>query len=157
MLTQRNEARPLLNDSSVNAPARELTADRLDATAPSTTGLDPAMAAALAYLAGPFSGIVVLLAERSNAFVRFHAWQSIVGLGLLGAVVVGLLACAFAALVFFSPTLFTWIYRLSAAASVVWLVVWAICLAKAFSGAAWRLPYAGSVAMRRAAGRPLTP
>jgi uncharacterized membrane protein len=108
------------------------------------------VAAALAYLAGPFSGVIVLLAERSNAFVRFHAWQSIVGLGLLGAAVVCLLVTAFAALVFFSPTLFTWIYRLSAAAAVAWLVVWATCLVKAFSGAAWRLPYAGSVAMRKA-------
>jgi uncharacterized membrane protein len=108
------------------------------------------VAAALAYLAGPFSGVIVLLAERSNPFVRFHAWQSIVGLGLLGASVVGLLVAAFAALVFFSPTLFTWLYRIAAAAAVVWLVVWAVCLVKAFSGSAWKLPYAGPLAMRKA-------
>jgi uncharacterized membrane protein len=143
----------LLDDTSVNAPAPELTATSLNGTVPSTTGLDPAVAAALAYLAGPFSGVIVLLAERSNAFVRFHAWQSIVGLGLLGAAVVCLLVTAFAALVFFSPTLFTWLYRLAAAGAVVWLIVWAVCLVKAFSGSAFQLPFVGTAALRKALRR----
>jgi uncharacterized membrane protein len=47
----------------------------------SSTGLDPHVAAALAYLAGPFSGVLILLAERTSAYVRFHAWQSVIGLG----------------------------------------------------------------------------
>ena len=83
-------------------------------------------------------------------FVRFHAWQAIIGLGGLFAAVVGLLVLAFAALVLFSPTLFTWFYRLAAVVAVVWVIAWAICLVKAFSGSAWKLPYAGAVAMRRA-------
>jgi uncharacterized membrane protein len=124
---------------------------RLDVTAPSSTGLDPSIAAALAYLAGPFSGVVILLAERTNAFVRFHAWQSIIGLGGLGAIVVGLLFLAFVALLLFSPLLFTWLYRLAAVATVAWVVAWAFCLVKAFSGYAWKLPYAGTAAMKRPA------
>ena len=44
---------------------------QLDARAASSTGLEPRSAAALAYLAGPFSGIIILLAERTNRFVRF--------------------------------------------------------------------------------------
>ena len=64
-----------------------MTLGHLDATVPSSTGLDPAVAAALSYLAGPFSGVLVLLAERTNPFVRFHAWQSIIGLGGLGAAI----------------------------------------------------------------------
>ena len=39
--------------------------------------------AALAYLLGPFSAVVVLLLERRNDFVRFHAFQSLVTLGPL--------------------------------------------------------------------------
>jgi hypothetical protein len=62
---------------------------------PSSTGLDAHVAASLAYLAGPLSGILVLLAERTNTYVRFHAWQSILGLGGLGLIVAGLLALAF--------------------------------------------------------------
>ena len=121
-----------------------------DATTPSSTGLDPSLAAALAYLAGPFSGILILLAERTNPFVRFHAWQSIIGLGGLGAAIVGLLFLAFAALLLFSPALFTWLYRLAAAAAVGWVIAWAICLVKAFSGAAFKLPLVGDAALKRA-------
>ena len=127
-----------------------MTSIQLDATAPSSTGLDPSVAAALAYLAGPFSGILILLAERTNPFVRFHAWQSIIGLGGLGAAIVGLLCLAFAALLLFSPTLFTWLYRLAAAAAAGWVVAWVMCLVKAFSGSAWTLPYAGPLALRKA-------
>ena len=39
----------------------------------SLTGLKPRIAASLAYLAGPFSGALLLASERENAFVRFHA------------------------------------------------------------------------------------
>ena len=35
--------------------------------APSSTGLEPNVAAALAYLAGPFSGVLILLVERANS------------------------------------------------------------------------------------------
>ena len=79
-----------------------------------STGLDPNFAAALAYLAGPFSGILILLVERANAYVRFHAWQAIVGLGGLGALAVGVLVLSFLTLLL-SPFVFTVMYRLSEA------------------------------------------
>jgi uncharacterized membrane protein len=122
----------------------------IDLTVPSSTGLDPSIAAALAYLAGPFSGLVILLAEKTNRYVRFHAWQSVIGLGGLGAIVVGLLFLAFVALLLFSPSLFTWLYRFAAVATIAWVVAWAFCIVKAFTGAAWKLPYAGKLAERRA-------
>ncbi|MCL2285921.1 MAG: DUF4870 domain-containing protein [Firmicutes bacterium] len=39
-------------------------------------GLDQNLVAALSYIFGPFSGIAVLIMERGNKFVRFHAMQS---------------------------------------------------------------------------------
>src|ERR687897_399152 len=99
------KARRLLGEHSMNAGRP------LDIEVPSSTGLDPSIAAALAYLAGPFSGIVILLAEKSNRYVRFHAWQSVMGLGGLGGLVVASLFLAFVALLLFSPLLFTWLYR----------------------------------------------
>ena len=39
-------------------------------------GLDENLAAVLSYICGPFSGIAVLIMERENKFVRFHALQS---------------------------------------------------------------------------------
>jgi uncharacterized membrane protein len=138
-------------DADAPSLARPSQPRRMRASArdKSTTGLSPEVAAALAYLAGPFSGVLVLLSERTSRFVRFHAWQAIVGLGGLAALAVGLLACAFLALLV-SPALFTWMYRLSAVAVVVWLVAWGVCLVKALTGRVWRLPLVGAYAERKA-------
>lgn len=107
------------------------------------------MAGALAYLAGPFSGVLILLAERTNRYVRFHAWQAIIGLGGLGVLTVLLLGSAFLG-VLISPALFRALYISAGVAAVVWLLVWAICLFKAYAGSVWKLPLVGNLAERRA-------
>ncbi len=119
---------------------------------PSSTGLDPSVAAALAYLAGPFSAVVILLAERTNVFVRFHAWQSIIALGGLGLAAIGFLVLAFLTLLL-SPFLFRMFYALAWVTAIVWLVTWAFCLIKAFGGLVWKLPYVGDKAEERAKGK----
>ena len=126
-----------------------------DAAAASATGLEPQFAAALAYLAGPFSGAVVLMAERTNRFVLFHAWQAIIGLGGLGLLAVTLLFLAFMGL-FLSPFAFVALYWLAGLTTVAWLVAWAVCLIKAFGGSAWRMPVAGKYAEERALRAPST-
>lgn len=114
---------------------------------PSSTGLDPNVAAALAYLAGPISGLLLLIVERSSRYVRFHALQSIVGLGGLW-----LLAAALAMLamltVFVSATGFALLLYAAWLTGAVWIVVWIICLVKAFTGRAWKMPIAGRYAER---------
>jgi uncharacterized membrane protein len=114
---------------------------------PSTTGLDAHVAAALAYLAGPFSGVLVLLAERTSSYVRFHAWQSVVGLGGLGCIVAFLLALAFLS-VLVSATAFKVLLVASWVTWALWIVCWAICLVKAFTRRRWKLPIAGFYAER---------
>ncbi len=120
-----------------------------DVTVGSATGLEPQFAAAMAYLAGPFSGAIILMAERSNRYVRFHAWQAIIGLGGLTVAALTFLFLAFAGL-FLSPAAFTFFYWMSGLTTVLWLVVWGICLVKSFGGAAWKLPLVGDYAERRA-------
>lgn len=121
----------------------------MDVRAASSTGLQPSIAGALAYLAGPFSGFVILLAERTNRYVRFHAWQAIIALGGLGLLAVGVLISAFLGL-FVSPVLFRTLYISAAVIGFVWLFVWATCVVMAFLGSAWKLPLAGPLAERRA-------
>jgi uncharacterized membrane protein len=114
---------------------------------PSSTGLQPSTASALAYVAGPFSGALILLAESTNQDVRFHAWQSIVGLGGLGLAVIASYALALVA-VFVSATA---VALMLGVATVIWIVlaiVWAICIWKAWSGERWTLPLAGDYAER---------
>jgi uncharacterized membrane protein len=128
------------------APARASWQASDDA---SSTGLTPQMAAALAYLAGPFSGLLLLATERSNQFVRFHAWQAVVGLGLLGTAAVCFLALAFVFLIV-SPTGFWIMLWIAAAAGAAWLVAWGVCLFQAYHGRRWKLPLFGEYAERRA-------
>lgn len=116
--------------------------------AASSTGLEPTIAAALAYLVGPLSGILVLLAERSNRFVRFHAWQAILGLGGLWVIAAALYLLAFITL-FVSATGFRVMLWLSTIAWVCWVVVWIFCLVNAFTGQMWRMPLVGEYAERR--------
>ena len=113
----------------------------------SSTGLEPRTASTLAYLAGPFSGALILLAESKDRDVRFHAWQSIVALGGLGVAVLASYLLAGAAL-FISATV---VSVMLAVATVIWIVlaiVWVICLWKAWSGARWKIPIAGDYAER---------
>lgn len=117
---------------------------------PSTTGLDPHVAAALAYLAGPFSGLLVLAAERTNSYVRFHAWQSVLGLGGLGVLVVLLLTLAFGSVIV-SATAFRLLLAVSWIVWGLWIVLWGTCLLKAFTRRRWKLPIAGAYAERLAA------
>jgi uncharacterized membrane protein len=116
----------------------------------SSTGLQPRTAATLAYLAGPFSGALILLAESANDDVRFHAWQSILGLGGLGLAVIAISVVAVAAL-FVSATAMSLMVVLATVIWIVLAIVWALCLWKAWSGERWKLPLAGDYAERFAA------
>jgi uncharacterized membrane protein len=115
--------------------------------APSSTGLDPQLAGALAYLAGPLSGALLLIVESSSRFVRFHAWQAVIGLGTLAVVAVCCLGLAFLMLLV-SPKVFWVLLWAAAAASVGWIALWALCLVTAYQGKRWKMPLAGGYAER---------
>ena len=112
-----------------------------------STGLQPRTASVLAYLAGPFSAALMLWVERENAFVRFHAWQSAIGLGGLGVALIASYVLAGLA-VFFSLTLVTLMLGVAFVLWIVLAVVWVLCLWQAFLGRRWKLPIAGEYAER---------
>jgi uncharacterized membrane protein len=122
---------------------------RRRAPSPSSTGLKPPVAGALAYLAGPLSGAVLLATEQTSRFVKFHAWQSLVGLGALATAALACLGLAFLMLVI-SPAAFWGMLWLAAIGAAAWLVLWAICVVQAYRGRVWKLPFAGRYAERRA-------
>lgn len=119
----------------------------------STTGLDPNVASALTYVAGPLSGVLVLMAERSNTAVRFHAWQSIVGIGGLWVAGLLLYVLAFAAIFVSASALLILLY-IAAGLFVGSVVLMAICGVKAYGGQRWKLPLAGEFAERKAVATP---
>lgn len=118
------------------------------------TGLAPNVLAAVAYLAWFVTGFAVLALEPRNRFVRFHAWQSIVGLGTLWALGVAFYVAAFLMLSRSAGgfTALLWV------AALVWLVglgAWIVCLLKAWNGQPWKLPVMGDLAERYAAQTPV--
>jgi len=113
----------------------------------SSTGLDKNVAAALAYLAGPLSGVLLLIVERSSRFVRFHALQSIVALGGLW-LIAALLVLLSVLTVFVSATGFAVLLYAAWLTGGISIVIWIICLVNAFSGRMGKLPLAGTYAER---------
>ncbi|KAJ1892971.1 hypothetical protein LPJ66_006033 [Kickxella alabastrina] len=93
--------------------------------------------ASLAYVLGIFSGAVLLILEKKNDYVRFHAWQS----SLLSAV--SIVALVIGALI--SDSLY-WLIILAVVSSHVYMARRAY-----FDGAVFErftLPYVGAVAIQ---------
>src|SRR4051812_14680434 len=95
----------------------------------SGTGIPPNIAATLAYAFGALSGIVFLMIERDDKFVRFHAWQST--LTFLGAMLLSMLVASF--------PVFGSLLNVALTAGLV--ALWLLLMFKAFSGERFKLPY----------------
>jgi len=102
--------------------------------AKTSSGLEENVAGLLCYLFGWVSGLVFLLIEKENAFIRFHAWQSIVVFGAFSIVmiVLGIIP------------LIGWI--ISSFLGLVVFVLWIILMVKAYQGVHYKLPWAGDLA-----------
>lgn len=135
---------------------------------PTSIGIDPAIAAGLAYLfGGHFAGIlpiIWLIAEKRNSFIRFHAAQALLG---IAAYFVGLLV---AGLVFVGAMLVTLATgsdsltagTIAGSAAIVFIValtvaaivfeIWGIIAG--FSGKLVKFPLIGDLAARLVGGTP---
>jgi uncharacterized membrane protein len=104
----------------------------------SSTGLDANMAAALAYLAGFITGIVMLIIEKESRFVRFHAMQSTVVFVavLIMSVVINSI-----------PILGAFLYAFLLFPAVV--IVWLVLMFKAYNRETFKLPIAGDFAEKQ--------
>ncbi|MEX2270568.1 MAG: DUF4870 domain-containing protein [Vicinamibacterales bacterium] len=104
----------------------------------SSTGLDANLAAALAYLAGFITGIVLLIVEKESRFVRFHAMQSTV---LFVAVLV--MSVALNSI----PLLGAILYAVILFPAVV--ILWLVMMFKAYNGERFKLPVVGDFAEKQ--------
>lgn len=98
------------------------------------TGLAENVAGLLCYVLGWVSGIVFLIIEPENKFVRFHAFQSIIIFAIISV-----------AAIVFSPipilgTIISWIL------SVAGFILWVVLMVMAAQGKKYMLPWAGNFA-----------
>jgi uncharacterized membrane protein len=100
-------------------------------------GLEANVAALLSYLLGFITGIVFLVIEKDNKFVRFHALQSIITFGIL--FVLGFLL-GFMPFIGFMLGYLIWI---------VDIILWIILMIKAYQGEKFKLPIIGDIAEKQ--------
>ena len=98
-------------------------------------GMRARTAGLLCYLFGWVSGLIFLLLERENHFVRFHAMQSLLFFGIL-SVIEGI----FSYLPFFGP--------IGGALGLVMFIGWIVMMVKAHRGEYYKLPLFGDLAER---------
>lgn len=99
-----------------------------------STGLQENVAGLLCYLGVWVTGIIFLILEPQNRFVRFHALQSIVVFVVLSVA---------GTILGFIP--FTgWI--MSSLLGVLSLILWIVLMVKAYQGEYYKLPVAGDLA-----------
>jgi uncharacterized membrane protein len=104
-------------------------------TEKTSIGLDANVAAALSYLVGFISGIVFLLLEKDNRFVRFHAMQStVLFLGIVAIDILLQIVPILGALVV--------VFLVIPASAALWLVL----MYKAYQGEEFQLPIVGQFA-----------
>jgi uncharacterized membrane protein len=118
---------------------------------PAGSGLAPNVAGALAYVLGPLTGILFLVLEKDNRFVRFHAAQSVtVGIGLI---VVWIALSILSAILAVVPII-GWIISilLSLVLGLGSFILWLVLMYRAYQGREWEVPLAGPQARRLVAG-----
>ena len=99
-----------------------------------STGLTENVAGLLCYVLGWVSGIVFILIERENKFVRFHAMQSIIVFGALT------IANFILDWIPFIGAFFAWIIP------VIGFILWIVLMVKAYQGTKFKLPWSGNLA-----------
>jgi uncharacterized membrane protein len=113
----------------------------------SSTGLASNIGGLLAYILGPITGVLFLVLEKEDRFVRFHAMQSVVvGVALIA---VSIAFSIFSSVLAFIPVL-GWIVALVAGLglAVVSFGLWILLMVRAFQGREWQVPLVGAYARR---------
>jgi uncharacterized membrane protein len=104
-------------------------------------GLDANIAGMLAYFVIP--AFIFLLMKETSRFVRFHSMQAIIF--WVGSILLSIVLRVF----FMIPLL--WILAIPLS-MLVWLavvVIWIICMVKAFQGEEFKLPIIGDIAVQQ--------
>jgi uncharacterized membrane protein/ribosomal protein L40E len=106
----------------------------------STTSLEPNVAGLLCYVLGWITGLVFILIEKENKFVRFHAMQSIVTFGAFSVLWIpfSILSQMDILRVLFGI--------LQAVTGILAFVLWIVLMIKAYQGERYKLPIVGDIA-----------
>ena len=100
--------------------------------------------AALSYFMGFITGIIILLVEKDDKYVRFHAMQSTVIFG--GFFILNILISAIFGNLSFLGLI---VKALSTLITVASLVIWIVSMVKAYQGDVFKWPIVGDFAEKK--------
>ena len=101
-------------------------------------GLEENIAGALCYVLTWVTGIIFIIVEKENEFVRFHAMQSIVT--FLPLTIIG---WALTMMIPFGGLV------ISGLISILTVILWLVLMLKAFQGEKFKLPVVGDIAEKQ--------
>jgi uncharacterized membrane protein len=105
--------------------------------AKTSTGLEQNVAGLLCYVLGWISGLVFIIIEKENKFVRFHAMQSIIVFGVLTI----------------AQIVLSWIPLINIVTNpligLIMFILWIILMIKAYQGEKFKLRWAGNFAEKQ--------
>jgi uncharacterized membrane protein len=96
-------------------------------------GIEQNLEGLLCYVIGWVTGIIFLLLEKDNKFVRFHAVQSIVVFGAFTVVVIIFRFIPFGEFIIIIL-------------GILSFILWIVLMVKAYQGKMYKLPAAGNIA-----------
>ena len=129
------EKQKIYEEEKARIEARErIQREKYQAMGGTSTGLAPNIAGLLCYVLGWVSGIIFLILEQKNRWVRFHAAQSLVVFGILTVAGLILYWIPVAGIVFASIISFAGV------------ILWVVLMVKAYNGERFEIPWAGDVA-----------
>jgi uncharacterized membrane protein len=99
-----------------------------------SSGMQQNIAGLLCYLVWWITGIVFLIIEKENKFVRFHAWQSIF---TFAAITIVQIILSFIPIIGWILSILVWIGS---------IILWAYLMYSAYQGKKIKLPIAGNLA-----------
>jgi uncharacterized membrane protein len=102
-----------------------------------STGIKENVAGLLCYLLGWVTGVIFILIEKDNKFVRFHAMQSIIVFG--GITVINIIL----GWIPFVGWIIAWIIWIIA------IILWIVLMLKAYKGEKYKLPWIGNFAEKQ--------
>jgi uncharacterized membrane protein len=134
------ERKRIYEEEKARIEAEErLKKERQKAKAVSTVDLEPNVAGLLCYVGGWISGVILLVLEQKNKFVRFHAIQSIIVFGALwlGGGILG-------SIPFIGPFF-------GAIIGILGFILWIVLMVKAYNNQRYKVQWAGDLAERLSA------
>jgi uncharacterized membrane protein len=99
-----------------------------------SSGMQENVSGLICYLGWWITGIIFLVIEKENKFVRFHAWQSIF---VFAAITIIQIILSFIPFIGWILGIIVWIIS---------VILWIVCMMQAYQGKLFKLPIVGNIA-----------